>query len=128
MCRRIYVKPPAHADGGKAAGVSQLIRIDDTHNCWYQRYHHLARWMALASGDNPPDCGGYRARRERRPCMRVAFTPFADVVEEYQQRYRRSGRRRDGAFWAQQRLDCRRGVSCRAVARDGPASADILRN
>ncbi|EAV2855866.1 non-ribosomal peptide synthetase, partial [Salmonella enterica subsp. enterica serovar Typhimurium var. 5-] len=75
------------ADSGKPLAFHQLIRIDDTRWYWYQRYHHL-----LVDGFSFPAitrqiAAIYRAWQSDAPTPESPFTPFADVVEEYQ-RYR----------------------------------------
>lgn len=70
----------------------------------------------------------YRAWQSDAPTPESPFTPFADVVEEYQ-RYRQSEAwQRDGAFWAQQRRELPPPASMSAAPLPGrSASADILR-
>ncbi|ECE6290902.1 non-ribosomal peptide synthetase, partial [Salmonella enterica subsp. arizonae] len=93
------------ADSGNPLAFHQLIRIDDMRWYWYQRYHHL-----LVDGFSFPAitrqiAAIYRAWQSGDPTPDSPFTPFADVVEEYQ-RYRQSEAwQRDGAFWAQQRRE-----------------------
>ncbi|ECJ6057902.1 non-ribosomal peptide synthetase, partial [Salmonella enterica subsp. enterica serovar Kentucky] len=77
------------ADSGKPLAFHQLIRIDDTRWYWYQRYHHL-----LVDGFSFPAitrqiAAIYRAWQSDAPTPESPFTPFVDVVEEYQ-RYRQS--------------------------------------
>ncbi|MFU0865166.1 enterobactin non-ribosomal peptide synthetase EntF [Kluyvera ascorbata] len=93
----------SRVDSGNPLYCHQLFRVGDNQWFWYQRYHHLLVdgfsfpaitrqisliYQALVTGDTLPE---------------PAFTPFADVVEEYQ-RYRDSEAfQRDKAFWAEQR-------------------------
>lgn len=116
------------ADSGKPLAFHQLIRIDDTRWYWYQRYHHL-----LVDGFSFPAitrqiAAIYRAWQNDALTPDSPFTPFADVVEEYQ-RYRQSEAwQRDGAFWTQQRRELPPPASISAAPLPGrSASADILR-
>ncbi|HCB2270481.1 TPA: enterobactin non-ribosomal peptide synthetase EntF [Citrobacter koseri] len=115
-------------DGGKPLAFHQLIQVDDTRWYWYQRYHHL-----LVDGFSFPAitrqiAAIYRAWQCNAPTPDSPFTPFADVVEEYQ-RYRDSeAYQRDGAFWAEQRRQLPPPASLSAAPLPGRAtSADILR-
>ncbi|EAS4519421.1 non-ribosomal peptide synthetase, partial [Salmonella enterica] len=77
------------ADSGKPLAFHQLMRINDTCWYWYQRYHHL-----LVDGFSFPAitrqiAAIYRAWQSGASTPDSPFTPFADVVEEYQ-RYRQS--------------------------------------
>ncbi|ECC7020595.1 non-ribosomal peptide synthetase, partial [Salmonella enterica] len=77
------------ADSGNPLAFHQLMRIDDMRWYWYQRYHHL-----LVDGFSFPAitrqiAAIYRAWQSGDPTPDSPFTPFADVVEEYQ-RYRQS--------------------------------------
>ena len=91
------------ADSGNPLLCHSLIRVGERRWFWYQRYHHL-----LVDGFSFPAitrhiAGVYTALLNGDPLPASPFTPFAEVVDEYQ-RYRDSdARRRDGAFWAQQR-------------------------
>lgn len=87
-------------DGGNPLLLHLLIRVADDRWYWYQRYHHL-----LVDGFSFPAitrqiAAIYRAWRNHESTPASPFTPFAEVVEEYQ-RYRDSETyARDGAFWA----------------------------
>jgi enterobactin synthetase component F len=115
-------------DSGQPLACHQLIQVGDNRWYWYQRYHHLvvdgfsfpaitrqivAIYRAWSGGEATPDS---------------PFTPFADVVEEYQ-RYRDSDAyNRDGAFWAEQRKQLPPPVSLSATPLPGrAATTDILR-
>ena len=93
----------SRVDSGNPLYCHQLFRVGDNQWFWYQRYHHLLVdgfsfpaitrqisliYQALVTGDTLPE---------------PAFTPFAEVVDEYQ-RYRDSEAfQRDKAFWSEQR-------------------------
>lgn len=76
-------------DSGKPLVFHQLIQVADNRWYWYQRYHHL-----LVDGFSFPAitrqiANIYCALLRGEPTPASPFTPFADVVEEYQQ-YRES--------------------------------------
>lgn len=115
-------------DSGQPLAFHLLIQVADNRWYWYQRYHHLvvdgfsfpaitrqiaAIYRAWLKGDATPDS---------------PFTPFAEVVEEYQ-RYRDSEAYvRDGAFWAEQRKQLPPPVSLSSTPLPGrAATTDILR-
>ncbi|VDZ87952.1 enterobactin synthase subunit F [Lelliottia amnigena] len=70
----------------------------------------------------------YRALSGGQPTPESPFTPFSEVVDEYQ-RYRESeAYSRDGAFWAEQRKQLPPPVSLSAAPLPGRATTtDILR-
>ena len=115
-------------DSGQPLAFHLLLQVADNRWYWYQRYHHLvvdgfsfpaitrqiaAIYRAWFNGDATPDS---------------PFTPFAEVVEEYQ-RYRDSeAYARDGAFWAEQRKQLPPPVSLSSAPLPGrAATTDILR-
>ncbi|WP_395678213.1 condensation domain-containing protein, partial [Enterobacter sp.] len=115
-------------DSGQPLAFHQLIQVGERHWYWYQRYHHLvvdgfsfpaitrqiaAIYTSLRKGETPPVS---------------PFTPFAEVVDEYQ-RYRDSeAYQRDGAFWAEQRKQLPSPVSLSSAPLPGrAATTDILR-
>ncbi|KFC03824.1 enterobactin synthetase serine activating enzyme [Trabulsiella guamensis ATCC 49490] len=90
-------------DSGNPLVMHTLFRIADNHWYWYQRYHHL-----LVDGFSFPAitrqiAAIYRAWQLGEPTPASPFTPFAEVVEEYQQYARSEAYQRDKQFWAQQR-------------------------
>lgn len=115
-------------DGGKPLTHHLLIQLSDTRWYWYQRYHHL-----LVDGFSFPAitrqiAAIYRAMRRDEPLPASPFTPFAEVVDEYQ-RYRDSdGWQRDKAFWAEQKRLLPAAGSLSAAPLPGrAATSDILR-
>ncbi|KMK20193.1 enterobactin synthase subunit F [Pluralibacter gergoviae] len=116
------------ADSGAPLLCHRLIRVGERRWFWYQRYHHL-----LVDGFSFPAITRHIARiyaalLAGEPLPDSPFTPFAEVVEEYQ-RYRDSDAcRRDKAFWAQQRADLPPPASLSAAPLPGrAASTDIWR-
>lgn len=72
-------------DSGKPLVFHQLIHVADNRWYWYQRYHHL-----LVDGFSFPAitrqiANIYCTWLRGEPTPASPFTPFADVVEEYQQ-------------------------------------------
>ena len=91
-------------DSGKPLVFHQLIQVADNRWYWYQRYHHL-----LVDGFSFPAitrqiANIYCALLRGEPTPASPFTPFADVVEEYQQYRESEAWQRDAAFWAEQRF------------------------
>lgn len=90
-------------DSGNPLFCHHLYRVGDNRWFWYQRYHHL-----LVDGFSFPAITRqisliYQAWQRGEAMPEPAFTPFAEVVEEYQ-RYRDSDAYlRDKTFWAEQR-------------------------
>ena len=93
----------SRVDSGNPLFCHQLFQVGDNHWFWYQRYHHL-----LVDGFSFPAITRqisliYQAWQQGDATPESVFTPFAEVVEEYQ-RYRDSEAcQRDKAFWAEQR-------------------------
>ncbi|XNM87409.1 condensation domain-containing protein [Escherichia coli] len=90
-------------DSGKPLVFHQLIQVADNRWYWYQRYHHL-----LVDGFSFPAitrqiANIYCTWLRGEPTPASPFTPFADVVEEYQQYRESEAWQRDAAFWAEQR-------------------------
>jgi len=115
-------------ESGNPLFCHQLIRVAENQWFWYQRYHHL-----LVDGFSFPAMTRYivqiyRALLRGEPLPVSPFTPFAEVVAEYQ-RYRESDSwRHDGAFWAQQRRELPPPASLSAAPLPGrAATANIWR-
>ena len=90
-------------DGGNPLVCHQLLRVGDNRWYWYQRYHHL-----LVDGFSFPAitrqiAAIYRAWQRGEETPASPFTPFAEVVEEYQRYYGSDAWQRDKAFWQAQR-------------------------
>ncbi|KIS44849.1 enterobactin non-ribosomal peptide synthetase EntF [Kosakonia radicincitans] len=115
-------------ESGKPLVCHQLLRVGEQRWYWYQRYHHL-----LVDGFSFPAitrqiAAIYSAWRRGDETPSSPFTPFAEVVAEYQ-RYRDSdGWQRDAAFWAKQRSELPPPVSLSSMPLPGrAATTDILR-
>ncbi|MGG8004498.1 enterobactin non-ribosomal peptide synthetase EntF [Klebsiella aerogenes] len=90
-------------DSGNPLVCHQLMRVGDDCWYWYQRYHHL-----LVDGFSFPAitrqiAAIYRAWQCGEETPDSPFTPFAEVVEEYQRYYGSEAWQRDKAFWQAQR-------------------------
>ncbi|HIB2365365.1 TPA: enterobactin non-ribosomal peptide synthetase EntF [Escherichia coli] len=115
-------------DSGKPLVFHQLIHVADNRWYWYQRYHHL-----LVDGFSFPVitrqiANIYCTWLRGEPTPASPFTPFADVVEEYQQYRESEAWQRDAAFWAEQRRQLPPPASLSPAPLAGrSASADILR-
>lgn len=81
-----------------------LIKVGDAPErwLWYQRYHHLAvdGFSFAAIARRVSDV--YRRISAGQPLGDSPFTPFAAVVEEYQQYHASPRVQKDAAFWQQQ--------------------------
>lgn len=115
-------------ESGKPLVHHQLMRVGDRRWYWYQRYHHL-----LVDGFSFPAitrqiAAIYTAWRRGEPTPASPFTPFAEVVEEYQRYQGSDAFVRDGAFWAEQRRALPPPVSLSSEPLPGrAATTDILR-
>ena len=115
-------------DSGQPLAFHQLIQVGEKHWYWYQRYHHLVVDGFSFPAITRQIAAIYAAWKKGDPTPESPFTPFAEVVDEYQ-RYRDSeAYRRDGAFWAGQRKELPSPVSLSSAPLPGrAATTDILR-
>lgn len=115
-------------DGGNPLVCHQLLRVADDCWYWYQRYHHL-----LVDGFSFPAitrqiAAIYRAWQRGEATPASPFTPFAEVVDEYQRYYGSEAWQRDKAFWSEQRKALPSPASLSAAPLAGRAtSTDIWR-
>lgn len=113
-------------ESGNPLLCHQLIRVAENQWFWYQRYHHL-----LVDGFSFPAitrqiAAIYRALLRGEPLPASPFTPFAEVVAEYQ-RYRESESwQRDAAFWAQQRRELPPPASLSVAPLPGRAATTAI--
>ncbi len=115
-------------DSGQPLAFHLLIQVADNRWYWYQRYHHLVVDGFSFPAITRQIAAIYRAWSNGDATPASPFTPFAEVVEEYQ-RYRDSEAYvRDGAFWAGQRKQLPPPVSLSSAPLPGrAATTDILR-
>ncbi|SCB93362.1 enterobactin synthetase component F [Kosakonia oryzendophytica] len=115
-------------ESGKPLVFHQLLRVGEQRWYWYQRYHHLVVDGFSFPAITRQIAAIYSAWRRGEPTPSSPFTPFAEVVDEYQ-RYRDSESwQRDSAFWAKQRSELPPPVSLSAMPLPGrAATTDILR-
>lgn len=115
-------------DGGNPLVCHQLLRVGDDHWYWYQRYHHL-----LVDGFSFPAitrqiAAIYRAWQRGEATPESPFTPFAEVVDEYQRYAGSEAWQRDKAFWQAQRQALPAPASLSAAPLGGRAAgSDIWR-
>ncbi|PXM16355.1 enterobactin non-ribosomal peptide synthetase EntF [Klebsiella variicola] len=115
-------------DGGNPLVCHQLLRVGDDRWYWYQRYHHL-----LVDGFSFPAitrqiAAIYRAWQRGEATPESPFTPFADVVDEYQRYAGSEAWQRDKAFWQAQRQALPAPASLSAAPLGGRAAgSDIWR-
>jgi len=115
-------------DSGQPLAFHLLLQVADNRWYWYQRYHHLVVDGFSFPAITRQIAAIYRAWSRGEAAPESPFTPFAEVVEEYQ-RYRDSeAYARDGAFWAEQRRQLPPPVSLSSAPLPGrAATTDILR-
>lgn len=115
-------------DGGNPLVCHQLLRVGDDCWYWYQRYHHL-----LVDGFSFPAitrqiAAIYRAWQRGEATPESPFTPFAEVVDEYQHYAGSEAWQRDKAFWQAQRQALPAPASLSAAPLGGRAAgSDIWR-
>lgn len=115
-------------DGGNPLVCHQLLRVGDDRWYWYQRYHHL-----LVDGFSFPAITRqisaiYRAWQRGEATPESPFTPFAEVVDEYQRYAGSEAWQRDKAFWQAQRQALPSPASLSAAPLGGRAAgSDIWR-
>ncbi|WP_455428223.1 enterobactin synthase subunit F [Dryocola sp. LX212] len=86
---------------GKPLYFHALLRLSETRWFWYQRFHHLVVDGFSFTAITRRIANIYTAYCRGEQPEPGPFTPFSDVVEEYQ-RYQQSGtRQRDAAFWGE---------------------------
>ena len=115
-------------DSGQSLAFHLLIQVEENRWYWYQRYHHLVVDGFSFPAITRQIAAIYTALSKGEPIPASPFTPFAEVVDEYQ-RYRDSeAYQRDGAFWAEQRKQLPPPVSLSPTPLPGrAATTDILR-
>ncbi|MCE9993195.1 condensation domain-containing protein, partial [Enterobacter asburiae] len=115
-------------DSGQPLALHLLIQVGEKQWYWYQRYHHLVVDGFSFPAITRQIAAIYAAWQKGEPAPASPFTPFAEVIEEYQ-RYRDSeAYARDGAFWAEQRKRLPPPVSLSPAPLPGrAATTDILR-
>ncbi|HIE9194894.1 TPA: enterobactin non-ribosomal peptide synthetase EntF [Klebsiella pneumoniae] len=115
-------------DGGNPLVCHQLLRVGDDRWYWYQCYHHL-----LVDGFSFPAitrqiAAIYRAWQRGEATPESPFTPFAEVVDEYQRYAGSEAWQRDKAFWQAQRQALPAPASLSAAPLGGRAAgSDIWR-
>ncbi|WP_413498124.1 enterobactin synthase subunit F [Buttiauxella gaviniae] len=86
---------------GKPLYHHQLLRISDTRWFWYQRFHHLVVDGFSFTAITRRIANIYSDLCQNQAPEPTPFTPFSDVVAEYQ-KYRESDAwKRDATFWAE---------------------------
>lgn len=87
---------------GQAPWHHQLLRLSDTRWFWYQRYHHLLVDGFSFTAITRRIADIYTAWRNGQTPQASPFTPFSEVVDEYQQYHASPACAKDRAFWAAQ--------------------------
>ncbi|PIJ50203.1 non-ribosomal peptide synthetase [Erwinia sp. OLTSP20] len=113
-------------DGSRPLVMHQLLQLDDNRWYWYQRYHHLLVDGFSFAAISRQIAAIYRAwlREEATPAS--PFTPFEQVVEEYQRYHQSDAWQRDKGFWAQQRQQLPAPASLSAAPLPGRPSTSAV--
>ncbi|WP_313287606.1 enterobactin non-ribosomal peptide synthetase EntF [Leclercia sp.] len=115
-------------DSGQPLAFHLLLQVADNRWYWYQRYHHLVVDGFSFPAITRQIAAIYRAWSKGEATPESPFTPFAEVVEEYQRYQQSDAYARDGAFWAEQRKQLPPPVSLSSAPLPGrAATTDILR-
>ena len=115
-------------DSGQPLAFHLLIQVGEERWYWYQRYHHLVVDGFSFPAITRQIAAIYRAWLHGEPTPESPFTPFSEVVEEYQQYRQSDAWQRDGAFWREQRKQLPPPASLSNNPLPGrSASADIIR-
>lgn len=115
-------------DSGQPLAFHLLLQVADNRWYWYQRYHHLVVDGFSFPAITRQIAAIYRAWSKGETTPESPFTPFAEVVEEYQRYQQSDAYARDGAFWAEQRRQLPPPVSLSSAPLPGrAATTDILR-
>ncbi|MCS3604193.1 enterobactin synthetase component F [Buttiauxella sp. BIGb0471] len=78
----------------------QLLRIGETRWFWYQRFHHLVVDGFSFTAITRRIANIYSAYCQNQNPEPSPFTPFSDVVAEYEHYRKTDARLRDASFWA----------------------------
>ena len=89
------------AQGKGLQWANVLLRTGDQQWCWYQRYHHLALDGYSFAGLTRRIAQRYTADMRGEEPGPSPWTPFANVVEEYQAYEASETCRQDRDFWAE---------------------------
>lgn len=115
-------------DGGNPLVCHQLLRVGDDRWYWYQRYHHLLVDGFCFPAITRQIAAIYRAWQRGEATPESPFTPFAEVVDEYQRYAGSEAWQRDKAFWQAQRQALPAPASLSAAPLGGRAAgSDIWR-
>ena len=115
-------------DGGNPLVCHQLLRVGDDCWYWYQRYHHLLVYGFSFPAITRQIAAIYRAWQRGEATPESPFTPFAEVVDEYQRYAGSEAWQRDKAFWQAQRQALPAPASLSAAPLGGRAAgSDIWR-
>lgn len=77
----------------------QLLRVSDTRWFWYQRFHHLVVDGFSFTAITRRIAHIYTSLSRMQQPDPTPFTPFSDVVHEYQHYRESDAWKRDAAFW-----------------------------
>ena len=89
-------------ESGQPLWHHALLRLDEQHWFWYQRYHHVAVDGFSFPAITRRIAAIYTAWRQGAVPAPTPFTPFSEVVEEYQRYQTSETCARDAAFWREQ--------------------------
>ncbi len=116
-CRRTWRRICVSTAATRWCAIS-CCAVGDDRWYWYQRYPSAGGWLQLP-GDNPADRRHLPRLAAGEATPESPFTPFAEVVDEYQRYAGSEAWQRDKAFWQAQRqaLPAPASLSARAAGR-----------
>ncbi|HKM98457.1 MAG TPA: enterobactin synthase subunit F [Buttiauxella sp.] len=87
-------------NSGKPLYHHLLLRVSETRWFWYQRFHHLVVDGFSFTAITRRIAHIYSAYSHHQAPEPSPFSPFSEVVTEYQQYHKSDAWQRDAAFWA----------------------------
>lgn len=114
------------ADGERPLYRHALIRISADRWFWYQRFHHLTLDGFSFEAITRRIADIYRALRHGLSPAASPFTPFGQVVEEFQQWQTSPARQRAAEFWRQHLRDLPSPLSLSTESREVEPGAGRL--
>ncbi|MGB7800895.1 enterobactin synthase subunit F [Buttiauxella sp.] len=111
---------------GKPLYHHQLLRVGDTRWFWYQRFHHLVVDGFSFTAITRRIANIYSAYCQDQTPEPAPFTPFKEVVSEYQQYQKSDAWQRDAAFWATKTQQLPPPATLSTTPLTGPGSTTQL--
>lgn len=103
-----------------------LLRVGEQHWLWYQRYHHIQLDGFSITELTRRIAQIYSARVRGQAAVPQPFTPFCQVVEEYQAYRRSAAHGRDVDYWEEIRRNLPEAASLSPLPLTGQAPSTRL--